>query len=203
MCVRIQRQLLNPVLTIRASAITFDDHSDFFLSFSNATVLMTYSHGNLNVHNLDCIQAFHMANESTARRLCAHLKHARSLQGPSVGARLVIVLEFSLYTLVMYLIIQPARLLSVGLIRHLSNKTTGGQCYRTIIWAEQDCTLLLFSMNETDNPKDFWAHLQNECNQCCIFFFQNTHCSCIVKPALVDRSTFIHRFKVTWPMESI
>lgn len=38
---------------------------------------MTYSHGNLNVHNLDCIQAFHMAKESTAHRLCAHLKHAQ------------------------------------------------------------------------------------------------------------------------------
>lgn len=48
-------------------------------------------------------------------------------------------------------------------------------------------------MNEKDNPKDFWAHLQNECNQCCLFFFQNT-LRFIVKPALVDRSSFSHRF---------
>lgn len=39
MWVRIKLQLLNPVLTIRASAISFDDHSDFF--FLNATVEMS------------------------------------------------------------------------------------------------------------------------------------------------------------------
>lgn len=38
---------------------------------------MTNSCGNLNTHNLDCIQVFNMAKESTARRLCAHLKHAQ------------------------------------------------------------------------------------------------------------------------------
>lgn len=78
MGVRIKLQLLNPVLTIRASAISFDDHSHFFFFKRYCrNVPMTYRHGNLNVHNLDCIQAFHMAKESTARRLCAHLKHAQ------------------------------------------------------------------------------------------------------------------------------
>lgn len=47
MWVRLTLELLHPVLITRASAIRIDRH------FQN--VLVTYSHGNLNVHNLDCI----------------------------------------------------------------------------------------------------------------------------------------------------
>lgn len=57
MWVRLTLELLHPVLIIRASAIRIDRH------FQN--VLVTYSHGNLNVHNLDSIRALHMAKEST------------------------------------------------------------------------------------------------------------------------------------------
>lgn len=46
-------------------AISLDKHCQ--------NVLMAYSHANLNVHNLDSIQAFHIAKKSTARRLCARL----------------------------------------------------------------------------------------------------------------------------------
>lgn len=94
-----------------------------------------------------------------------------------------------------------------------NHKITEGKCHHTIIWAGElteprDCTFLLVSMNAKQNPKEFWAHLQNECN---INYYSFSKIRTVVTSlCFVDKSCFIHfsqkfanKLKVTRLIESV
>lgn len=145
MWVRITLQLLHHVLTIRASTITINNHCQ--------NVLMTYSHVNLNVHNLDCIQAFHQEKHCSPS-LCTSVPHHAQLSYELVQNR-----RFSKA-------LNTYRW-SCKTYTRLYSRPGGSTCKHTSSAQENSRTatgLHLFIVFQNENPKELWAHLQNECN---------------------------------------